>query len=118
MAGTITYVNTRTDELPKPVKREIRQLAGLVHERLLALELRKLEGEFARWRLGELDAFELAALVHKFHEGQPRKLWSAFNTNQVSILIFRVREGWKMGILAEAEISAEMMAELRSLPDL
>src|SRR5436190_23379630 len=98
MVGTITLVNTRTDLLPKAVKREVRQLAGVVHERLLALELRKLDGEFARWRLGELDAFDLSAEIHKFHEGMPRRLWIAFNTNQVAILVFRVKEGLTEGI--------------------
>ena len=48
---------TRFEQLPKGIKREIRQLAGVMHERLLAEELRKLEGEFARWRRKELDAF-------------------------------------------------------------
>lgn len=79
-------MSTRTDELPKAVKKEIR-------------------------RLGELGAFERAAAVHRFHEGRPRKLWIAFNTNQASILIFRVVEGWR-----EEEISEEPMAELRAFP--
>ena len=33
--------------------------------------MRKLEAEFARWSRKELDAFELAAAVHRFHEGPP-----------------------------------------------
>ena len=55
------------------MKWEIRQLAGVVHERLPAAELRKLAAEFARWRRKELDAFELAAAVHRFHEGPPHE---------------------------------------------
>ena len=106
----------RYDDLPKALKREIRELAGVVHERLLAAELRKLDGEFARWRTGEMDAFELSALVHKFHEGPPREFWIAFNTNQIPALLHRVAEGRDEGILPEAEISEDLLAFLQVIP--
>jgi hypothetical protein len=83
---------------------------------LLAVELRKLDGEFARWRAGEMDAFELSAVVHKFHEGPPRALWIGFNTNQVPTLLLRVIEGRNAGILPEAEISEDLLAFLRAIP--
>ena len=101
-------MTTRYDDLPKALKREIRELAGVVHERLLALELRKLDGEFERWRLGELDAFELSALVHKFHEGPPRELWLRFNTNHVGVLGFQLKEAWADGTLRAEELSVEL----------
>ena len=98
----------RYDDLPKALKREIRQLAGVVHERLLAMELRKLDAEFARWRLGEIDALELSALVHKFHEGPPRELWLKFNTNDVRILSWFVTEALADRMIREDEVSAEV----------
>ncbi|MBI2688108.1 MAG: hypothetical protein HYX27_17525 [Acidobacteria bacterium] len=109
-------MQNRIDLLPKPMKREIRQLAEIVHERLLALELRKLDGQFARWRTKEIDAFELAADIHKFHEGPPRRLWLAFNTNSVSLLILRVKEGVAEGMLEPKEISDELRAVLETIP--
>ena len=107
---------TRFEQLPKGIKKEIRQLAGVMHERLLAEELRKLEGEFARWRRKELDAFELAGAIHRFHEGPPRRLLNAFNTNHIEVLIFKVREGLEKGLLREEEISEEVIALLAALP--
>jgi hypothetical protein len=109
---------TRYDDLPKALKREIRDLAGVVHERLLTRELGKLEAEFARWRLGELDAFELSALIHKFHEGPPRKLWLMFNTNHISTLACHVAEGLDDGLLPGNEISQELHEFLRTVPRL
>ena len=106
----------RFEQLPKGMKWEIRQLAGVVHERLLAAELRKLEGEFARWHRKELDAFELAAAVHRFHEGPPRRLLNAFNTNHIEVLIFKVREALEQGVLREEEISEEVIQLLGTLP--
>ncbi|MFN0100725.1 MAG: hypothetical protein ACKV2U_01410 [Bryobacteraceae bacterium] len=108
-------MSTRFDEMPKAMKREIRHLAGVVHERLLAAELKKLEREFARWDRKELDAFELAAAIHRFHEGAPRRLLSAFNTNRVEVLLFRVRDGVEEGTLKEVEIGEELLALLRTL---
>jgi len=101
-------MTTRYDDLPKALKREIRELAGVVHERWLALELGKLEGEFARWRAGELDAIELSALIHKFHEGPPRALWLMFNTNHVATLSLRLREALEDGTLRAEEVSEEV----------
>jgi len=109
-------VLTRFEQLPKGMKREIRQLAGAMHERLLAAELCKLDGEFARWRRKELDAFELAAAVHRFHEGPPRRLLNTFNTNHIEVLIFKVREGLERGLLREEEISEEVIELLAALP--
>ena len=107
---------SRLEQLPKGMKREIRQLAGVMHERLLAAELRKLDGEFARWHRKELDAFELAAAVHRFHEGPPRRLLNTFNTNHIEVLIFHVREGLERGLLREEEISEEVIKLVAALP--
>jgi len=98
----------RYDDLPKALKREIRELAGVAHERLLAVELRKLDGAFARWRAGEMDAFELSALVHKFHEGPPRELWLRFNTNDVRVLGWIVSEALADRTMREDEVSVEL----------
>ena len=61
----------RYDDLPKVLKREIRELAGVVHERLLT---------------AELDAVELAETLHRFREGPPREPWLMFNTNHLPVL--------------------------------
>lgn len=98
----------RYDDLPGALKGEIRELAGVAHERLLAVELRKLDGEFGRWRLGELDAFEMSTLVHQFHEGPPRELWLRFNTNDVRVLGLFVMEALADGTLRMEELSEEL----------
>ena len=102
----------RTDNLPKALKREIRDLGGVLHERLLAAELAKLDAEFARWRAGELDAIELSTLIHKFHEGPPRKLWLQFNTNDVRELGWYLSKGLADGTMRVEEFSEEALAFL------
>ena len=102
-------MHRRTDDLPKALKREIRDLGGVLHERLLAAELAKLDAEFARWRAGELDAIELSTLIHKFHEGPPRRLWIMFNTNDVRVLGYHLAEAIKDGTMRLEEFSAEAL---------
>lgn len=102
----------RTDDLPKALKREIQELGGVLHERLLAVELRKLDAEFARWRTGELDAIELSTLIHKFHEGPPRKLWLRFNTNDVGELGWDLSRALADGTMRVEEFSVEALAFL------
>lgn len=105
-------MHRRTDNLPKALKREIRDLGGVLHERLLATELAKLDAEFARWRAGELDAIELSTLIHKFHEGPPRKLWLQFNTNDVRELGWYLSKGLADGTMRVEEFSEEALAFL------
>ena len=98
--------------VPAEVKGEIRQLANVVHERRLGKELARLEGEFARWRRGEIDAFELASTAHRFHEGAPRELWQKFNSYHLETLKGLVAEAIADGTLRVEEVSAETLALL------
>jgi hypothetical protein len=98
----------RYDDLPKALKREIRELASVVHERLLAVELRRLDGEFVKWRAGEMDAFELSAVIHKFHEGLPRELWLKFNSHDVRELGWYVSAALADRTMREDEVSVEV----------
>jgi hypothetical protein len=91
--------------MSKAVEKEIQQLAGMVHERRLAAELRKLDDAFARWRRTQIDAFDLAAEIHRFHEGPPRQLWIQFNTNRIPILALHVAEALEDGTLSDWEMT-------------
>lgn len=97
----------------KELKHEIRRLAALAHERLLAAELTRLEERFVEWRAGGIDTFELSSLVHRFHEGQVRQLWITFNTNSILTLEVLVGEALQDGTLLAEECSAEALAHLR-----
>ena len=43
----------------KPIRKKLRDLAGFAHERELNRALEMLDSHFARWRLQEIDCFEL-----------------------------------------------------------
>jgi hypothetical protein len=79
----------------------LRELAALAHKRELSTALQTLQAEFERWQLGQIDCFELNRLVHEFHHGKSRKLYSNYDTANIDIVvpaaIFR-------GIITEEEL--------------
>ena len=79
------------EELTKAQKRHYRDLIGMAYERELSAELDKLHAEFARWKAGEFDAFELENRIHKFHQGPARELWKSYTypSNMTDIVLAR-----------------------------
>jgi hypothetical protein len=91
-------------------RRRIRELAALAHERELARELGAVELEFSRWRRGEIDAHELREIIHTFHNGPSRRLYSVYNGD---LLEMAVGAAIARGVLAEEEVPPEMIEVLR-----
>jgi hypothetical protein len=102
MEGRTTLKNDTT----KSHKRRIRELAALAYERELARELGAIERGFARWRSGEINARELTDLIHGFHDGPARELYSIYNSN---VDDFVVGSAIARGILSEDEAAPEIM---------
>lgn len=60
----------------KANRKKLRELAAVAHERELGNELAKVEENFALWRRGEIDPFELNDRIHRFHDGTSRDLYA------------------------------------------
>jgi hypothetical protein len=65
-------------ELPKPIKRALRDLAASAYEIELGRALEALHGEFDRWRRGDITAFDLSEAIHQFHQGPARELYGRY----------------------------------------
>ena len=96
-------------DLPKQVRRKLQDLCGLAYERALARALADLESQFHRWRSGEIDAYTLNELVHKYHQGPSREVWKRYSD---------VSGGWTdlaggtavaEGLLQREELPAEVL---------
>ncbi|HUA59278.1 MAG TPA: hypothetical protein VML19_11020 [Verrucomicrobiae bacterium] len=72
-------------QLPKPVKRALKQIIGEGYENALAQELAALSGEFEQWKTGKIGAFDLEERIHEFHDGTARRLYSEFSTRGVTL---------------------------------
>ncbi|HEY5281739.1 MAG TPA: hypothetical protein VIM14_03020 [Polyangia bacterium] len=98
------------DELTKSQKRCIRELAALAYERELGTELGKVEAEFGRWRRGETDAHALEDVIHKFHNGPSRKLYSLYTGGMLELV---VAGAVARGVVSAAEIPQEIADVVR-----
>jgi hypothetical protein len=96
----------------KQIKRRIRELAGVAHERALDAALRDLAREFDRWREGGIDAFDLNDRIHQFHQKIARKLYSYY-TGAESDLI--VAAAVTQGLIDRKEVGDEVLRELERL---
>jgi len=98
-------------DLTKSQRRAIRELAALAHDRELLVELAKLHDAFARWRSGELDPHELNDIIHAFHQGPSRKLFSHYTDSDP---IIPVAAAIVRGVLSEAEVPEGVLPALSS----
>jgi len=97
-------------DLTKSQRRRIRQLAAVAYDRELSRELTALESEFARWRTGAIDAHELSARIHEFHQGPSRRLFSVYTGSAIEQA---VAAAIASGVITEAEAGPEILELLR-----
>jgi hypothetical protein len=96
-------------DLTKAQRRRVRELVALAYERELGRELGLLEVEFSRWRHGELDVLELSDLIHRFHDGVARDLYSAYTNNMPDLAL---GSAIARGILSPDEVPPEIRKTL------
>lgn len=97
-------------DLPKPIKRVLRQLMEVAYERELHRELEKLDQRFAAWREGMINSFELNELIHKHHHGPSRELWSRYSNVHAADMV--VASAVVEGLLEEGEVPAEVLVAI------
>ena len=93
-------------DLSKAQRRRLRELGAIVYERELSAELAKLEAEFRRWRVAEINAFELSDAVHRFHQGPSRALFSKHDQANAE---FTVAHAIHCGVLSKEEAGADIL---------
>ena len=98
----------------KSMKRQIRELRAQAHENELASELTKLEQKFADWHAGKIGAGELSQIVHQYHNGPARELFSYYDSGDDDLL---VASALVRGILSEADVPEEVRQHIQRLID-
>lgn len=89
--------------------KELRRLAGLAYERELNKALEALEESFRQWRKKKMSAFELSDLIHKFHNGIARDLWSFYTAGPAEL---NVKHAIAKGVILKNEISPGILEKL------
>jgi hypothetical protein len=97
------------DQIPKPIKRALRELAGRAYEIELGRALAVLHSEFGRWEQGEVTAFELSEAIHQFHQGRARELFSMYTQGHPKAAVAHAIHS---GILDRRQVAPEVLKYL------
>jgi tetratricopeptide (TPR) repeat protein len=97
--------------MTKKMKKELSELARTAYRREMTAALKDLYSEFEKWRKNEIDEIEMNGLVHKFHNGVSRDLWSRYVGSLANNELLVVR-ALAVRILTEQEVSEELMDRL------
>jgi len=93
-------------DLPRHLKRLLRQHAGLAYEEELRRALLPLADDFDRWRGGAVDSGELAERIHAFHQGPAREIWKVYNHASPNL---SVASAISRGILPRENVQPELL---------
>jgi len=96
-----------THQYAKSIRKKLRELAGLAHERELSMAMETLDKHFAQWRRQEIDCFELNDRIHRFHQNTSSELWKTYSSMEDDFLVCRAV---KLGFLSREEVP-EKVAE-------
>ena len=97
------------DQIPKPIKRALRQLADRAYEIELGRELAALRSEFDRWHRGEITAFDVSEAIHRFHQGPARELYVTYTSGHPKAAVAYAIQN---GILDRTQIASDVLAAL------
>jgi len=98
-------------DLPKHVKRSLRELAAKAHEAELHAELSKLAEHFDAWRRGEAGSLDLSQRIHEFHDGAARESWKTYGGDDP---LLPVAYAIHTGTLSRDEIPPETLDALKN----
>ena len=96
----------------KETKRRLAQLSSIAHDRELDLYLSELEKRFRDWREGSIGPSELSDVIHEFHDGPARGVYSIHSTMKRDQLVARAIG---VGLLTEDEVPDEIRGSLIDL---
>ena len=99
-------------DVPKRIKRLVREWAGIAHDRDLRKALSELRAQFDRWDRAEINAFELNDLVHRFHQDTSREIWKRYATTHLEPA---VASAVAAGVLRKEELPAELVQHIAGM---
>ena len=96
----------------KSIRKKLRELAGLAHERELSSALETLDSHFAQWRRQGIDCFELNDRIHSFHQNTSGELWKTCSSMEDDFLVCRAV---KLGFLSSEDVPEKVTEAINLL---
>jgi hypothetical protein len=93
----------------KQKRQKLRELADQAWEEELRQALTPLAEAFERWKVRAASSFEISDLIHEFHQGPSRKIWSTYQSLKPDSLVARAVA---LGVLPREGLPAELADSL------
>ena len=74
---------------PKNIRRQIKELSIQAYEIELRIHLGELHKKFDEWKNNQLKSGELSDLIHEFHHGPSREMYTYYNTVDPELAVGR-----------------------------
>ena len=99
-------------DIPKQIKRLLREQAALAHEEELRRMLASLADAFDQWKEGKVGSDQIHDMIHEFHQGSSRELFSRYNPKMHESTIAHAIVA---GILDRNKVPPELLEHLANL---
>ena len=99
-------------DIPKKIKRLLREQAALAYEEEIRRALVPLAAAFDEWEKGNVSSDSICDMIHKFHQGPSRELFSRYNPKMHEPT---VAYAIVTGILDRGKIAPELLEHLARL---
>ena len=93
----------------KQMRQKLRELADQAYEEELRRALTPLAEAFERWRVRTESSFEISDLIHEFHQGPSRRIWSTYSALKPDVLVARAVA---LGLLARESLPTAVAASI------
>ena len=99
-------------DIPKNIKRLLREQAAVAHEEELRRALALLATAFDQWKEDKVSSDTINDMIHEFHQGPHRDLYSRYNSKMLEPT---VAYAIVTGILKKEKVPGELLAHLSQL---
>jgi hypothetical protein len=99
-------------DIPKHIKRLLREQAALAYEVELRRALAPLAAAFDQWKEGKVSSDMINDMIHEFHQGPHRDLYSRYNSKMYEPTI---AYAIVKGILDKEKVPRELLEHLARL---
>ena len=93
-------------EIPKKLKRLLREQMGKAYEEEMRQALLPIAAAFEEWKAGEKSCGELSDMIHEYHQGIFRDLFNRYNVLSPDLL---VPHAIATGILDKQNVPSEIL---------
>jgi hypothetical protein len=97
-------------DLPKWLKRALREVARAAYEEELRRALVPLAAAFDAWRTAAITSGDLTQRIHEFHNGPARELFTKYDSRSVE---FAVAHAIVTGVIERSRVPGELLEHLK-----